>query len=83
MTRNAGYLGIARTMPAHGFLVSVNQMNSLSSGKNLALCGLWVLIGYTLIQDLFAAADLDGCVSARLVVRNIRANWCEGLSIAR
>jgi hypothetical protein len=69
--------------------VSVNQMNSLSSGKNLArednlaLCGLWVLIGYTLIQDLFVAADLDGCVSPRVAVWNIRANWCEGLSIAR
>lgn len=66
-----------------------NQMNSPSFGTNLAredklaLCGLWVLIGYTLIQDLFAAADSDGRVSPRLVVRNIRANRCEGLSIAR
>ena len=34
----------------------------------LALCGLCILIGYTLIQDLFAAADSDGCVSPLLAV---------------
>jgi hypothetical protein len=91
LTPTAAYLGIPRVGPARGFLVSADQMNSLSSGKNLAredklaLCGLCVPIGYTLIQDLFAAgaADSDGCASPRLVVRNIRASRCEGLSTAR